>query len=314
MPLLLDHAGRRMRKLRLSLTDACQLRCFYCMPHTPRFLPHRNLLAPATLLPMVHRLVELGLDQVRITGGEPTVRPELLEIVQDLGRLPLQQLGLTTNALRLEPLLPALRDAGLRSVNISLDSLRPDLYARITGGRDPQVVLRAARQARDLGFQVKLNAVLFRGLNDAEAPDFLRLAEAEDITVRFLELMRVGPARQGQRELFISAGEVIAALRARGEELRPLPGPPDATAFEYSTARGGRVGFIASESQPFCAGCSRLRLSATGQLRGCLMQEDGLSLLDLSLEDYPAALAAVMARKPLDRLPGLDQAMHQIGG
>ncbi len=314
MPLLLDPAGRRMRKLRLSLTDACQLRCFYCLPHTPRFLPHRDLLTPAELLPMVGRLVELGLDQVRITGGEPTVRPELLDIVRGLGRLPLERLGMTTNALRLEALLPALWRAGLRNVNISLDSLREEVYARITGGRRPEDVLRAALKARDMGFEVKLNTVLFRGLNQDEVVDFLRFSEREAIPVRFLELMRIGPAHREQRSLFIAASEVIEALRHAGETLRPLPGPPDATAFEYATAAGARVGFIASESQPFCAGCSRLRLSATGFLRACLMQEDGLALGGLPLEDYPAALRSVMARKPLDRLPHTEQLMNRIGG
>jgi cyclic pyranopterin phosphate synthase len=165
-----------------------------------------------------------------------------------------------------------------------------------------------------MGFEVKLNAVLFRGLNHGEAVDFLRFAENEGIPVRFLELMRIGPAHREQRSLFISSGEVIQALRDAGERLRPLPGPPDATAFEYATEGGGRVGFIASESQPFCAGCSRLRLSATGFLRGCLMQEDGLSLRGLPLSAYPSALDEVMGRKPLHRLPHTEQLMNRIGG
>ncbi len=314
MKLLMDPAGRRIRKLRVSLTDACQFRCFYCMPSAPRFLPHRELLTPTELLAIVANLVELGIDQVRLTGGEPTVRPELLEVVDGLGRLPLERLGMTSNGARLEPLLPALKAAGLTSLNISLDSLRPEIFARVTGGRTHEGVLHAVRTARDLGFDVKLNSVLFRGLNDHECQDFLRFAEAEQIPVRFLELMRIGPAHAEQRGLFISAAEVIAGLRQAGEQLEPLPGPPDSTSFEYRTASGGRVGFIASESQPFCSGCSRLRLTATGQLRACLMRAEGPGLRGLPREAYPELLAQVLADKPLDRLSHTEQIMTQIGG
>ncbi|MDP2360476.1 MAG: GTP 3',8-cyclase MoaA [bacterium] len=312
--MLLDPAGRRIRKLRVSLTDACQFRCFYCLPATPRFLPHQRLLPAAELIELVGRLAELGIDELRLTGGEPTLRPELLEIVRGLARLPIAKLGMTTNAQRLEPLLPALRGAGLHGVNISLDSLRPETFARITGGRQPAQVLAAARAARDQGLQVKLNVVLFRGLNDGEVPDFLRLAEAEGVTVRFLELMRIGVASQRQPALFIPADEVIATLRAAGERLTPLPGPPDATSFDYATAGGGRIGFIASESRPFCAGCSRLRLSATGFLRACLMSGDGLDLRGLPPAELLAALARVLAMRPLDRIAQVDEVMARIGG
>lgn len=314
MRLLLDPAGRRTRKLRISLTDACQFRCFYCMPKLPRFLPHGALLPPAELLEISEGLVELGIDQIRLTGGEPTLRPELVDIVRGLGRLPLQRLGMTSNGERLKPFLPALKDAGMGSINISLDSLRPEIFARVTGGRTHGGVLQALRAARDQGFEVKLNAVLFRGLNDHECGDFLRFAEREEIPVRFLELMRIGPAHDTQRSLFISAAEVIEGLRRSGETLTPLPGPPDSTSFEYRTTGGGRVGFIASESQPFCAGCSRLRLTATGQLRSCLMREEGPSLRGLPREAYPEVLAQVLATKPLDRLSHTDQPMTQIGG
>ena len=314
MRVLIDPAGRRIRKLRISLTDACQFRCFYCMPQAPRFLPHRELLPPAELLAIVGNLVDQGIDELRLTGGEPTVRPELLEIVRGLAALPVRRLGMTSNAARLAGLLPALKEAGLTNLNISMDSLRPEVFARVTGSRTHRDVVEAIRSAREMGFEVKVNAVLFRGLNDAEAPAFLRFAEEEGVPVRFLELMRIGPHHESQRGLFISAGEVIQGLREAGELLEPLPGPPDTTAFEYRTAGGGRVGFIASESRPFCAGCSRLRLSATGELRACLMKTDSLSLRGLPVVDYPEVLSRVMALKPLDRVDHVDQPMVQIGG
>lgn len=311
---LIDAHGRRIRKLRISLTESCNFACFHCMKDSPAEVACSDWVAPAELERWTRRLAAWGVNQVRLTGGEPTLRPELLEIVQRLGRLRLRRLGLTSNGLLLAPMLPALAAAGLGNLNLSLNSLDPAAFARITGSPEHGAVLRTLETARGLGMEVKLNVVLFRGLNDHEAPDFVRLAEREGVAVRFLELMRIGPDHEANRSYFVPAAETLALLRGAGVRLRRRPAPSDATAVAYRSGGGGRIGFIASESQPFCAGCSRLRLSAAGVLRACLMRDEGLSLKGLTAAEWPEALSRVLAWKPLDRPAHTERPMVRIGG
>lgn len=169
-------------------------------------------------------------------------------------------------------------------------------------------------QARELGLEVKLNVVLFRGINDDEALAFVELAERRGIVVRFLELMRIGPDHEQNRRYYVPAAETLARIRQAGVRLRALRRPTGATAFEYRTGGGGRIGFIASESRPFCATCSRLRLSAAGVLRSCLMREDGLSVRGLAAAEWPEAVARVLSWKPVLRPGHVDQPMVRIGG
>lgn len=314
MRLLDAAAGRHIRKLRISLTESCNFHCFHCMKEDAPCAPPDQWLPPYELEEIVRRLAALGVDQVRLTGGEPTLRPELREIVERLGRLGLGRLGITSNGVLLEPMLPALAAAGLRNLNLSLDSLEAATFQRITGSPDHAQVLGTLRAARGLGLEVKLNVVLFRGLNDHECADFVRFAERERTPVRFLELMRIGPDHEENRRYYVPARETLQRLRAQGMSLRALARPADATAFEYRSGGGARVGFIASESRPFCGGCSRLRLSATGVLRACLMKEDGLSLRGLDPREFDLALTRVLAWKPRERPPFTDRPMVRIGG
>jgi GTP 3',8-cyclase len=308
-----DGYGRTIRKLRISLLDACNFRCFYCMPEQPKFMPYAELLTAGEIVATCRELCRLGITEMRMTGGEPTLRRDFDDIVRGLSGLPLTRLGLTTNAFLLDSKLDMLDGTLCRSINISLDSLQPDRFAEITRTNHYDVVVRNIIAARDRGFRVKLNVVVCRGINDDEIGDFVDFSAAHGIPVRFLELMKIGPRHRDFDALFVPADEMIATIAAR-HELRPVAVEQDSTAFVYRSAHGAEIGFIASESRPFCDSCSRLRLSATGHLRACLMSERGLNVRGLSPAQLRQALYAVMSMKPGGRLSHVEQPMYQIGG
>lgn len=309
---LADAHGRVMRKLRVSLTDACQYRCFYCMPEHATFTRPDALMRPEEYRAICGELVARGIDELRITGGEPTVRPEFRAIVSELSRLP-ARLALTSNGQLLERHLGFLKDAGCTRLNISVDSLDAGRFERITRGGDLRAVLACVERAAAEGFHLKVNAVVFRGINDDELGDFARWSAATGIEVRFLEYMKIGPEHANTFERFVPADEMLARLRPEFT-LNPVAVPHDSTSFVFETPEGARLGFIASESKPFCGACSRLRLSATGVLRACLMREDGISLRGVDPARYDDILPRVLALKPTGRLDHVDQAMHEIGG
>jgi cyclic pyranopterin phosphate synthase len=311
--MLTDPVGRVMRKLRVSLTDACQYRCFYCMPEHPVFTRNADLLAPAEYGAICSGLVSMGIEELRVTGGEPTVRPEFREIMTVLSKVPARRLSLTSNGQLLERHLEFLRDIGCTHFNISLDSLDAGRFERITRGGDFRTVMACIEKAAAMGFTLKVNAIVFRGVNDDEPPDFARWSAASGIEVRFLEYMKIGPDHATNFDRFVSADEMIAGLE-KFVALRPVAVPHDSTSFVFETPEGARLGFIASESKPFCGTCSRLRLSATGTLRSCLMSERGVSLRNVPPSGYGDVLGRVMAMKPTGRLDHVDQAMHEIGG
>jgi cyclic pyranopterin phosphate synthase len=310
---LIDAHGRMMRKLRVQLTDACNFRCLYCMPKDVRFQPSESLLPPSVIVPMVAGLARLGMKEVRLTGGEPLARKEFPEFVEGIGKLGLEKFGLTTNGYWLEEWLPLLAAHGCKHINISIDSLQPERFEAITHNRRLDRVLSATLRAKAMGFPVKINVVLLRGHNDDELADFAAFSARHSIPVRFLEYMKIGPMRERFNEVFLSAGEAIERLR-QTMTLTPIQSAPDSTSFSFRTNTGAELGFIASETRPFCGSCSRLRLSAQGQLRACLMSEAGLSLVGVPEEDYPSVLAKLLPMKPFGRLPEIAQPMHQIGG
>lgn len=311
---LTDSYGRRIRKLRVSLLDACNLRCLYCMPEKPQFMSSEQYLKTPRLLEIVSILVEFGLKELRITGGEPTLRREFLNIVQELGKLPIQKLGLTSNGVLLERFLPSLKDAGLSSINISLDSLDSENFKRITKRDLLPTVLRTIDAAQDQGFQVKINAVMMGGINDQELFDFIDFSAKNGLEVRFLELMKIGQAVSGpvSGHLIPSADLVDQILTKYA--LHRVPTPSDSTAKVYDVSSGARIGFISSETEPFCQDCSRWRLTASGFLRACLMKTEGVDLRDAPINRYPKLLAQVLNMKPIGRIEKVEQDMNQIGG
>lgn len=312
-PCLVDSYGRTMHKLRVQLTDACNFRCFYCMPPDARFRPSSECLRTQELIEICSGLVDLGIDEIKISGGEPTIHKDFDNIVRGLSDLPLKKLGVTTNGFCLGEKLPVLKSTRCQHINVSLDSLREERFRAITRANHYHDVYRGILMAQEMGFHVKVNVVLIRGVNDHEIFDFLEFSRKQDIEVRFLELMKIGCARLGHERRFIPAKEIIERIEEH-HRLIPLSVNIDSTAFNFVADHGAKIGFIASESQPFCGFCSRLRLTATGILRSCLMAEHGISLRGKDKSEYPHILRSVIASKPMERLEEIDQPMYQIGG
>lgn len=314
LPPLVDEYGRKIRKLRVSLVDACQFRCFYCMPQNPKFMRSQDWLSAPEIFEICRRLVKSGLEEIRLTGGEPTLRPDLKDIVKLLGQLPLKKLGITTNGDKLDQeLLQHLKDHRCWHLNISLDSLNRDRFNEITRTKKFDQVMENIHLANSMGFHLKLNAVLMKGLNEHELKDFVSFSEQTGIEVRFLELMKIGQVSQANRERYLSAKEAIKKIQQE-TPLTIVPVAKDSTSFNFATAQGGHIGFIASESQPFCGNCSRWRLTARGQLRACLFSEAGVELKGKPLEKYPDLLSDMLKLKPSGRLSQIEQDMYQIGG
>lgn len=310
---LIDKHGRRMRKLRISLLDACNLRCLYCMPEHPTFMPRKDWASAKDLVRITRNLVKLGIEEVRLTGGEPLLRQDFIEIANELSTLPVKKLGLTTNALLLARHLPLLQHSKLQHLNISLDSLNAENFFRITRRDKFNTVMDAILTAKALGFVVKVNAVIMKGVNDHELPAFVEWSAVHNVPVRFLEVMNVGVMKSQFQERFIPASDMKAMLKA-DYQLSRLNDTPDSTSRNFRVSNGAKVGFIASESNPFCTGCSRLRLTPKGQIRPCLFMEEGIDLKPLALEDYSVVLPTLMAMKPIRRIPHQPQPMYQIGG
>jgi cyclic pyranopterin phosphate synthase len=325
---IVDVHGRVMRKLRVSLIDTCNYGCFYCMPGVT---PSQELstspewLSPQEYGDICKYLVQLGLREIRFTGGEPTLRLEFRDIIQNViascknvllktseQEEPLK-FALTSNGEWLESHLSFLKDVGCTHINVSLDSLDPGKFERITRGGNLKKVLSSIQKAKELGFSVKVNAVMFRNINSDELLEFHNFSVTEQVEVRFLEFMKIGPTWKQNSERFISAQEMIHVFENH-VDLSSVPMPVDSTSFNYTTSDGGKIGFIASESQPFCGGCSRLRLSATGMLRACLMKEDGLNVRNIPVEQYESTLKEVVAMKPTGRVHSIEQGMYAIGG
>jgi cyclic pyranopterin phosphate synthase len=269
------------RDLRVSLTDRCNLRCDYCMPvDFADWLPGPDLLTTDELVEVLDVATSLGVTGVRLTGGEPLLRADVVDVVRRISGLThAPEISLTTNGLRLVDLAVPLREAGLRRVNVSLDTLDPERFHRLTHRDRHADVLAGIRAAQDAGLEpVKVNAVLMRGVNDDEAPALLRRALDEGWRLRFIEQMPLDAGGIWMRSTMVTAAETLALL-SEHHELTPVPGRGSAPAEEFLVDGGpATVGIIASVSAPFCAACDRLRLTADGQLRNCLFARDELDL------------------------------------
>lgn len=310
---LIDQHGRRIRKLRISLTDKCNLRCHYCMPVDSTFMDEKRYLSPEEYVHITRELCDHGLEEVRLTGGEPLLRRSFREIASGLGKLPLLKIGLTTNGILLDKFLDDLKEARIHHLNISLDSLDPGNFRRITFGDHLKKILTNIETAQAKGFVIKINAVAMRGINDQEIFDFVEFSKRTGLEVRFLELMRIGFACRTQDKQFISAGEMIRKLETRFE-MKPMTKEKDSTSFNYLVGGSAQIGFIASETQAFCGHCSRWRLSADGILRACLLKDDGLSIKDTDQAQRREIYQSLLGMKPFQRPPEVSHHMNAIGG
>lgn len=280
-PRLADQYGRIATDLRVSLTDRCNLRCAYCMPPEGlAWLPSAEILTDTEVIRLVRVAVErLGVTEVRFTGGEPLLRPGLIKIVEAAAALePRPRLSLTTNAVGLDRLAGPLRDAGLDRVNVSLDTLDPDRFARLTYRRRLPDVLAGLTAAAEAGLTpVKLNTVLMRGVNDDEAVELLRFALRHGYELRFIEQMPLDAQHAWDRRSMVTAEEILTALQ-REFTLLPDPaergGAPAETWLVDTPGGPARVGVIASVTRPFCGDCDRTRLTADGQMRNCLFARE----------------------------------------
>jgi cyclic pyranopterin phosphate synthase len=283
---LVDAHGRVIRDLRLSVTDRCNYRCRYCMDPDFRYMPKRSLLSLEQYLAIARAGRSLGISKLRITGGEPTLYPQIDELVDGLGRIGFEDVAMTTNgSLLTRDRLARWRNAGLHRITLSLDSLRPERVRSITRAEaSPDTVINAIAMAHDVGLRtIKVNAVIMRGVNDDEIADFAHFARTHDVDYRFIEFMPLDSDRAWARGDVVSADEMVQVLESTFE-LVPV-GRDDAhgTALHWRFADGapGRIGIIASVTRNFCGACSRLRITADGKVRPCLFSHDEWDLKPL---------------------------------
>ena len=270
---LADTFGRVHNNLRISVTDRCNLRCTYCMPEEVVFMDRTELLSFEEITRFVEMVAPLGIDKIRLTGGEPLMRRDLPRLVEMLCKVPgIKDVGLTTNGILLAPLARPLFDSGLRRINISLDTLDPVRFRQLARRDGLDKVLEGIHAAKDAGFDpVKINAVSIRGITESEVLPLARFSRQHKLQMRFIEYMPIG-ADHWERDKVYFAHEIIEQIEAGVGPLLPAPDyDPKAPAMEFEYADGGgRVGIIASVSRPFCMSCNRVRLTADGKLRNCL--------------------------------------------
>jgi cyclic pyranopterin phosphate synthase len=291
--MLLDTFGRAHNNLRVSVTDRCNLRCTYCMPEEVVFLDKHELLSFEEIARFVGVAAPLGVDKVRLTGGEPLMRRGLEKLVELLVAVPgIKDVGLTTNGLLLAEHARSLFDAGLRRLNVSLDTLDPERFRQLARRDGVERVVAGVLAAKEAGFRpIKVNAVVIRGVNDVDVVPLARFARRHGLEMRYIEYMPIG-AEAWERDKVFFGHEILEALERELPPLLPAPDyDPRAPAMDFDYADGGgRVGLIASVSRPFCRSCNRLRLTCDGKLRNCLFALDETDV------------------KPLLRGPGADDA------
>lgn len=323
-----DAYGRPMTYLRISLTDRCNLRCVYCMPAIGmKFAPREELLTDDEIIAVVRAAVKIGFTKIRLTGGEPTVRPHLVEIVREIRALPeLDDIAMTTNGLLLGRLAGPLKEAGLDRVNVSIDTLDADRFRAITRGGKIDKVWAGIQASEEAGLTpIKLNAVVVRGQNDDEVADLAALTLEHPWHMRYIEVMPMEGVGMVHDENLVTSAETLDLIEQRFGKLEQLDSPPGDPARIYRIpGAAGKIGFISPVSQPFCAFCNRIRLTADGKLRLCLLRNDEVDVRDIlrnggTEDDLVEQIRYGVWRKPWghglaegDRNVG--RGMSQIGG
>jgi cyclic pyranopterin phosphate synthase len=326
--MLIDTFGRTHNNLRISVTDRCNLRCTYCMPEDVVFLDRAELLTFEEIAHFVGVAAPLGINKLRLTGGEPLLRRDLPRLVDLLARTPgIEDVGLTTNGLLLANHAQALYDAGLRRINISLDTLDPSRFREVSRRDGLEQVLAGIQEAKKVGFTpIKINAVVIRGVNEQDVTPLTRFARENDFEMRFIEYMPIG-AEAWERSKVYFAHEILEQIEQQIAPLIPADNYDSrAPAMEFQFVDGrGRVGIIASVSRPFCMSCNRLRLTCEGRLRNCLFALSEVDIKPLLRERHDdVRLAETIRRNVLDKWEGHEintarfvkppRTMHAIGG
>jgi len=317
-----DQYGRNIDYLRVSLTDRCNLRCIYCMPEDGiEKLRHEDILRFEEVLQIIRAFAKIGGRKIRFTGGEPLILKGITELIRETSQIPgIEDIALTTNGMLLADMADDLKKAGLKRVNISLDSLKPDKFNQITRGGDVKKILAAIEKCLSVGISpVKINVVLIKGVNDDEVQDFAKLTVNLPLHVRFIELMPLGEGKKYYQSGYMSSNEIMMRI----PDLIPLEDDMPGTAKMYKLKNAkGKIGFITPMSCKFCSSCNRIRLTSVGTIKPCLHSEAEISIKEyLSNEAFlVAALKNAVFGKPREHYLEDGNAskslkmMYQIGG
>ncbi len=305
---VVDTFGRIHSDLRISVTDRCNIRCFYCMPEdAAEFAPRPTLLTFDQIARFARTAARLGFRKLRLTGGEPLLRPHLPDLIRELNTIQgIEDLALTTNAVLLEKHAQSLYAAGLRRLNIHLDTLDRARFHQISRRDDLPRVLAGIEAARAAGFQkIKLNAVAIKGISEDDLIPLVRFARERQMEIRFIEFMPLDSQELWTRGQVLTADEMLRRIQAEFGPLESVPdADPRAPATEYRFANGDRLGLIASVSKPFCLNCNRLRLTADGKLRYCLFAREEADIRPLLAANAPEAALESAIRANIQRKMG----------
>jgi cyclic pyranopterin phosphate synthase len=307
---MIDKHNREINYLRISITDRCNLRCVYCMPKEGlSFIGHEDILRYEEILRIAEAAVKTGIIKIRVTGGEPLVRRGVIDFLSSLKQVDgLRDVSLTTNGILLEDYAEEIFNAGVKRINVSLDTLSPDRYRTITRGGDITRVIRGIRKAHDTGFSpIKINVVAIQGFNDDEIIDFAKLTIDKSYQIRFIEFMPVGNSALENSLGYLSNTEILKGINSFSQ-LEPVArgsGNTDGPASLYTMKDArGKIGFISAMSHEFCSSCNRLRLTADGHLRACLLSDEPTVDLKTPLRsgcsnaELEALIEDLISRKP----------------
>lgn len=331
-PLLVDAVGRQICYLRLSVTDRCDLRCVYCMPERMTFLPRRDLLTIDELAVIAHAFIDRGVTKIRLTGGEPLVRPGVVHLIEKLGErlgAGLHELTLTTNATRLPVYADQLYAHGVRRINVSLDTLNPERYRRLSRRGSLQEALEGIEAAQRAGLRVKINTVVLGGRNTDEIERLVGWCHQRGMDITLIEVMPLGETGESRFDQHVRLSGVRDRLAAVFDLEELTSTDPTGGPSHYVRVRqtGGRIGFIAPLTDNFCAGCNRVRVACTGRIYMCLGHNDHVDLRDAlrqgGLDAVNACLDRALAAKPEkhrfrilapEDIHGVDRHMSTTGG
>jgi len=309
-----DIHGRQFKTLRVSLTSVCNMACVYCVtPGVIKEVVKEKVLTTQEYVSIIEKIhSKVQLKTIRLTGGEPLLYSELPLLIKEIRELGIEDIKLTTNGLRLLPQVNTLVHAGLRSINISLDALDPAVFRQITKTSDMRSVLNGIDASIEAGIEVKINTVVLRGINDHQIVPLLEFASARNISIRFLELMKMGYLHYNESDYFFSMDEIVERISSV-TSIAKMDRAASNTATYWQTSKGMVFGVIANESEPFCSDCNRLRLDSFGKIYGCISASEGIDVKQLSDESITAVLQAALLQKR-DYFTGSEMSMKYIGG
>lgn len=312
--LIQDTFGREFKTLRVSLTSLCNMSCVYCVaPGSIHDSSDKKNLTTTEYLSIIEKIhAKVGLKTIRLTGGEPLLFSEIPLLIKGIVALGITDIKLTTNGLRLSSKIDDLIEAGLKSINISLDALDPIVFKSITNVSNIRLVLDGIDAAVDKGVEVKINTVVLKGINDHQIIPLLEYASSRKIAIRFLELMKMGYLHYNETDHFFSMEEIVDKI-ASVTSIAKMDRAISNTATYWQTSKGVVFGIIANESEPFCSDCNRLRLDSFGNIYGCISATEGIDVKDIQDIEFTDSLTRALRQKQ-QRFTGSEISMKHIGG